>query len=128
MEYNYIEKRYNVMGLSSIEAFAGIKGGMNGNCKDVYFLRVTGVNAAFMRDVEHMDEVQTEKMLRGQGIYNRVGAFPRNIAADAAAFYTGCYQKWLDTGRRKLCTRKADEQSGVGEILGEACKIGRAHV
>ena len=122
MEYNYIEKRYNVMGLSSIEAFAGIKGGMNGNCKDVYFLRVTGVNAAFMRDVEHMDEVQTEKMLRGQGIYNRVGAFPRNIAADAAAFYTGCYQKWLDTGRRKLCTRKADEQSGVGEILGEACK------
>ena len=122
MEYNYIEKRYNVMGLSSIEAFAGIKGGLNGNCKDVYFLRVTGVNAAFMRDVEHMDEVQTEKMLRGQGIYNRVGAFPRNIAADAAAFYTGCYQKWLDTGRRKLCTRKADEQSGVGEILGEACK------
>ena len=44
MEYNYIEKRYNVMGLFSIEAFAGIKGGMNGTCKDVYFLRIKLLN------------------------------------------------------------------------------------
>lgn len=122
MEYNYIEKRYNVMGLSSIEAFASIKGGMNGNCKDVYFLRVTGINAAFMKDVERMDEAQTGKMLLGQGIYNRVGVFPKNIGADAAAIYTGCYQKWVDSGRTKLYTRKAGEQSGVGELLSASCK------
>ena len=122
MEYNYIEKRYNVMGLSSIEAFASIKGGMNGNCKDVYFLRVTGVNTAFMKDVERMDEAQTGKMLLRQGIYNRVGAFPKNIGADAAAIYTGCYQKWVDSGRTKLYTGKAGEQSGMGELLGASCK------
>ena len=73
MQYNYIEKRYNVMGLSSIEAFASVKGGLNGNCKDVYFLRVSGVNATFGKEVEHMDTAQTERMLLGQGIYNRVG-------------------------------------------------------
>ena len=56
MGYTYIEKRYNVMGLASIEAFAGVKGGMNGNCKDVYFLRVTGANQTFSRDVAYMVE------------------------------------------------------------------------
>lgn len=122
MEYSYIEKRYNVMGLASIEAFAGIKGGMNGNCKDVYFVRVTGANQTFLRDVECMDETQTGRMLSGQGIYNRVGAFPKNIDADAAALYMKCYQSWLDTGRERLFTAKLDEKSGVGGLLGASCR------
>ena len=92
MEYSYIEKRYNVMGLASIEAFAGVKGGMNGNCKDVYFLRATGANQTFSKDVESMDETQTGRMLLGQGIYNRVSVFPKNMGADMAACYTGCYR------------------------------------
>lgn len=122
MGYTYIEKRYNVMGLASIEAFAGVKGGMNGNCKDVYFLRVTGANQTFSRDVAYMDETQTDRMLRGQGIYNRVGVFPKNIAADLAARYMGCYQNWLNAGRERLFTIKLDEKSGVGELLGNSCK------
>lgn len=122
MEYRYIEKRYNVMGLASIEAFAGIKGGMNGNCKDVYFLRVTGANQTFSRDVAHMDETQTGKMLQGQGIYSRVEAFPKNIEVDMAARYMGCYRSWLDTDRERLFTLKLDEKSGVGELLAASCK------
>ena len=47
MGREYIEKRYNIIGLTSIETFSSIKGGMNGNCKDVYFLRVSGVNGTF---------------------------------------------------------------------------------
>jgi len=122
MEYNYIEKRYNVMGLSSIGAFAGIKGGMNGNCKDVYFLRVTGANATFVRDVENMDHAQTGKMLLGQGIYNRVGAFPKNIGTEVAGVYADCYQKWEDSGRTRLFTRRLEEKDGVGELLGASCR------
>lgn len=122
MGYSYIEKRYNVMGLASIEAFAGVKGGMNGNCKDVYFLRVTGVDQTFSRDVAYMDETQTDRMLRGQGIYNRVGAFPKKIEAELAARYMGCYQNWTNTGREKLFTLKLDEKSGIGELLGASCK------
>ncbi|MDE6015978.1 MAG: trypsin-like peptidase domain-containing protein [Acetatifactor sp.] len=122
MEYSYIEKRYNVMGLASIEAFAGIKGGMNGNCKDVYFLRVTGVNQTFSKDIACMDETQTGKMLLGQGIYNRVGTFPRNIEADRIACYIACYRNWLDTGRERLFTAKLDEKSNIGELLSTSCK------
>lgn len=122
MEYSYIEKRYNVMGLASIEAFAGIKGGMNGNCKDVYFLRATGANQTFSRDVACMDAAQTGRMLQGQGIYNRAGVFPKNIGADMAARYMGCYRNWLDTGRERLFTIKLDERSGIGELLGISCR------
>ncbi len=122
MEYNYIEKRYNVMGLFSIEAFAGIKGGMNGNCKDVYFLRMTGVNGSFGNDVNRMDEIQTNKMLHGQGIYNRVKVFPKNIEPDMALRYAACYQKWLESGKEKLHTGKLDETAGVEELLAASCK------
>lgn len=122
MEYSYIEKRYNVMGLASIEAFAGIKGGMNGNCKDVYFLRALGADQTFSRDVEEMDRTQTGKMLSGQGIYNRVGAFPKNIGADLAARYMGCYQNWLDSGRKELFTLKLGRDCGAGEALGDCCR------
>ena len=122
MEYSYIEKRYNVMGLASIDAFAGINGGMNGNCKDVYFIRMTGANPSFAKDVAHMDETQTNRMRLGQGIYSRAGGFPRNIRADAAARYMGCYQSWLNTGRERLYTIKADEKSGAGELLGASCR------
>jgi len=110
------------MGLASIEAFAGIKGGMNGNCKDVYFLRATGANQTFSQDIARMDEAQTGRMQLGQGIYNRVGAFPKNIDADRAARYMGCYRNWLDAGREKLFSLKLDEKSGVGELLGTSCK------
>ena len=37
-----LKKRYNVMEVTSVAGFAHIKGGMNGSCKDVYFLRVVG--------------------------------------------------------------------------------------
>ncbi|MCM1044257.1 MAG: trypsin-like peptidase domain-containing protein [Candidatus Gastranaerophilales bacterium] len=122
MEYHYIEKRYNIMGLTSIDAFAGIKGGLNGNCKDVYFLRAIGANASFSKDIASMDEKQTNRMQLGQGVYNRVGVFPKNIDADMAARYMGCYRNWLDAGREKLFTIKLDESSGVGELLGNSCK------
>jgi len=122
MEYSYIEKRYNVMGLASIEAFAGIKGGMNGNCKDVYFIRATGANQTFSKDVACMDETQTGRMLMGQGIYNRVGTFPKNIGSDTAALYMKRYQDWLDSGKERLLTAKLDEKSGMGELLGTSCK------
>ena len=122
MGREYIEKRYNIIGLTSIETFSSIKGGMNGNCKDVYFLRVSGVNGTFAEDVASMDAVQTARMRSGQGIYNRVGAFPRNIDGDRAACCMECYQKWLDTGREVLYTPRCGEAAGVGELLSAACK------
>ena len=110
------------MGIASIEAFARIKGGMHGNCKDVYFIRVAGANQTFLKDVAYMDETQTKKMLLGQGIYNRVAEFPQNIGTNMAARYTGYYRNWLDAGKERLFTIKIDEKSDIGGLLGASCK------
>lgn len=39
---NLMRFRHNVMNVNSIAAFEGIRGGMNQNCKDVYFVRFAG--------------------------------------------------------------------------------------
>jgi len=122
MEYNYIEKRYNIINLSSIEAFASIKGGINGNCKDVYFIRMIGVNHTFEKDITKMDRIQTEKMLHQQGIYNRIAAFPKNIEMDEAKIYMDCYEKWHQSGRIRLFTKKLNNQSGIEEVISISCK------
>ena len=54
MGYSYTEKRYNVMGLTSLSEFASIRGGVNGKCQDVYFVRAVGAGESFVRDVADM--------------------------------------------------------------------------
>lgn len=122
MEYNYIEKRYNVMGLSSIGAFAGIKGGMNGNCKDVYFLRVVGVSNTLIKEIENMDEVLTGRMRLGQSIYSRTSSFPKSIGPEEVRVYADCYDKWVNNGRKILFTKRLNDKSGIGEILSTSCQ------
>lgn len=122
MGYSYIEKRYNVMGLASIGDFTGICGRLNGNCKDVYFVRMIGVNESFTKDIEHMDEVLSERMQQGQGIYTRAGVFPRGIGADDVKIYTDCYDAWVDGQRTLLCTKKLGKDSGVGEAVSKGCQ------
>lgn len=122
MEHNYIEKRYNIMGLSSIEAFSGIKGGMNGNCKDVYFIRMIGVSGTFVKDIANMDELQTKKMQLGQSIYSRIGTFPKNIGTDEIKIYTDCYEQWINSGRIRLFGKSLDDKYGMGEMISASCK------
>lgn len=122
MGYSYIEKRYNVMELASIGDFAGTYGRLNGNCKDVYFLRMIGVNTTFTKDIEHMDELLTERMQQGQGIYSRAGSFPRVTAADDVKVYTDCYDAWVSGQKTLLHTKKLGKDFSVGEALSAACQ------
>lgn len=122
MGYSYIEKRYNVMELASIGDFAGTYGRLNGNCKDVYFLRMIGVNMTFAKDIEHMDELLTERMQQGQGIYSRAGSFPKVIGADDVKVYTDCYDIWASGQKTLLHSKKLGKDSGVGEALSAACQ------
>lgn len=121
MEHSYLEKRYNVMEITSVAGFAHIKGGMNGSCKDVYFLRAIGANASFAGDIAKMDRELTGRMAQGGGIYHRTGPFPRSIPPDEVQVYAACYEAWARTGRRRLFTRALPEASGMGELLGTAC-------
>lgn len=122
MGYQYTEKRYNVMGLSSLAEFAHIRGGINGNRQDVYFIRAVGVSENFVREVTEMERELTGRMAAGQVIYNRAGAFPRSIPMEEIQIYTGCYDAWDSGGRKILHTRALGEASGLGELVSTACQ------
>ena len=76
MQTNF-NTRYHVMEISSVEAFMNVKGGCSKGCKDVYFLRITGVGRTMPEEIRQMDQILTERMNRGQGFYSRLNGLPR---------------------------------------------------
>lgn len=121
MGYQYTEKRYNVIKLSSLEEFVNIRGGINGNRQDVYFIRAVGAGAAFAGEVTAMDREMTRRMDAGWVVYNRVGMFPTSIPMEETSVYTACYDTWDTGGKQNLYTKTFGEMSGLGAILSTAC-------
>lgn len=121
MGYAYMEKRYNVIKLSSLEEFVNVRGGINGNRQDVYFIRAVGAGAGFVGEVSAMDREMTRRMDSGQMVYHRVGMFPTSIPMEETATYTACYDTWDAGGRQNLYTNMFGETSGLGTILSRAC-------
>lgn len=122
MEYENFTIRYNVMDIFSVEAFTNIKGGLNRECKDVYFMRAIGAGSSLSENVKKMDRVLTEKMFAGQCRYNRVSELPKAVPYEDIQYYSGCYSNWVDSGRNKAVLRKTDNTEQFESILGAAFK------
>lgn len=114
--------RYNVMGVSDLRAFENVKGGMNYNCKDVYFIRAVGVNATFLQDVERMDKNLTNRMNEGNGYYNRLDCLPRSMSINDSDYYCGCYTDWVTHDRKEAETKATRKNTALKYMLGNACK------
>lgn len=119
-EYEKLEKRYNVMGLSSISAFANINGRINNGCKDVYFLRTLGVNASYVKDIEAMDELMTKRADAGQAIYSRHLSMPQLTDVDDVSLYTSFYDSWLSDNMSVLATKKLDKSAVTARLAATA--------
>lgn len=118
MENQTFKTRYNVMDISSLAAFANIKGGMNGNCKDVYFIRAVGGKPSCVADIEKMDQMLTRRMAAGQCKYARVDSLPRLAGVEEAAYYSAWYEEWIASGK---C--RAGKNEVLQNVLGEACNM-----
>lgn len=94
--------RYNPLSVTSIKTFAAVKGGFNGNCKDVYFLRALGADKNTISDIKIMDETLTTKMDNGYGVYLRINALPKLVSVDDSAYYLDCYNRWIDSNKNKI--------------------------
>lgn len=112
--------RYNVMNISSLEMFAGIRGGLHNNCKDVYFVRAVGAYPALAADIEKMDCILAKQVLAGQCRYNRVSSFPALVEMEEITAYTKYYEEWLKE-KRTVNTKAARENKTLGRMLGKAC-------
>lgn len=114
--------RYNAMGISDLRAFANVKGGMNHECKDVYFIRAVGVNHTYLADVARMDQNLTNQMNDGKGYYNRIDSLPKFVPAEDAEYYSGCYDGWVEHDRKDAETRATYQSAELKAMLGSACR------
>lgn len=113
--------RYNVMNVSSFHAFTNIKGGVNGNCKDVYFVRMTGLHPTYTEEVRQMDTTLSERMAKGECRYTRINALPRLVSVEDVAYYAGCYDNWQASGKKTIQIHLTENNGDLEEVLGQAC-------
>lgn len=109
------------MEISSISGFMEVKGGMEGPCRDVYFLRVKGLDAGRLQEIERMDQALASRMQAGSGFYYRGNQLPRLSAREDADYYSGCYENWMDAKGQGIGTRCIMPGSQLSQILGQAC-------
>ena len=114
--------RHNVTEVSSISGFAEGRGGYDGSCKEVCFVRMAGQSGGFLGEVEQMDRLLSRQAADGALRYQRILELPKLTASGDVNYYSGCFDNWTGSGR-KVLKLKASEQSGeLQEILGEACR------
>lgn len=112
---DYVNYRYNVMGINSLEAFMGVRGGFNNSLRDVYFVRALGTDAAMLDVISKIDEKAGKDSYDGKMEYLRLGKLPRLVADDDIKYYSGMYDKWKNNSQ--VISLKSME---MGEELGEA--------
>ena len=119
---NLMRFRHNVMNVNSIAAFEGIRGGMNQNCKDVYFVRFAGVNDTLVSDVRQMDRMMKERMRDGHVIYRRLSGLPAGYVMQELAEYEGFYREWTKRNRERISGKVLAENKGYAALLGSGLK------
>ncbi len=114
--------RYNALPLSSMAAFAGISGGLHGDCKDVYFLRLIGCNENYLQDIADMDALLCARQARGQGAYLRLGALPRLCQPEDVAAVLEIYDRWTRHPAAAPSLSVTAQQTPLGPLLAAALR------
>ncbi len=121
MREGIMKIRHNVKNVSSISAFADIRGGFGEDGKDVYFIRMLGMDAAYLDEIRKMDRLLSEQAAKGQGKYQRLSELPRLVSSEDVNYYSGCYENWNRNGRRTLELKVSGQNETLKEFLGAAC-------
>lgn len=119
---NLMRFRHNAMNVNSISAFEGIRGGMNQNCKDVYFIRFLGIDDLLISDVEKMDKEMKARMESGHVIYRRMLRLPPGCSPDEIIDYEGFYRAWIDRDKGSVSTKVLTDDIEYGALLGSGLK------
>ena len=109
------------MGIFSISAFENIRGGINKDCKDVYFVRALGRNDKIESQVAQMDQTLGASMQTGRCCYRRISSLPAMTLAGDADYYQNSYNGWRQSGKISAVTKRTDGQPEFCAVLGKAC-------
>ena len=121
MREGIMKIRHNVENVSSISAFANSRSESGGDCKDVYFIRMLGMNASYPDEIRQLDHTLSEQASGGQVRYQRLGELPRLVSSEDVDFYAGCYENWTRNGRKALELKNSGQNETQKELLGAAC-------
>lgn len=94
--------RSNILPVTSIRSFSGIRGGNNHGRKDVYFIRCIGSDQDYITDIQDMDVILTEHSQRHLGNYLRVKELPQLTDQSQISRYSECYHFWNSGEKAKL--------------------------
>lgn len=111
------------MDINSPITFANVRGGINRGFRDVYFVRMVGVSADYLQDIERMDNTLTSRMSEGQGKYLRLNGLPKLFNQEDINYYSGCFEEWQNGGRKKCFLKFNRNDNELAEELGEGCRM-----
>lgn len=115
-----INFRYNVLNIDSINSFGNIHGGIRNNYKDVYFIRMNGVNKSFIEDVLKLDDTMNNAMRQNQLKYYRFEALPNLSDVEQANYYADCFRKWKQENPKKIVITGTEQNTLLQTQLSEA--------
>ena len=122
MEKKAVRYRYNALNINSLASFAGVKGGVNQNCKDVYFLRARAFAGDFAYEIQQMDAALLQSMAEEKLFYKKIEKLPPLADFDQIAPYAACYDKWAGSGRKEARTKITAAEPELAQTLGLACR------
>lgn len=117
MEDNRFYTRRNVIKLTTVPSFSSIKGRVNHNIKDVYFVRCIGYHNQYIDEIETMDRLLTIGESNGTGKYMRWNELPRLCDQDQVSFYTNTYLTWVNNQRKGIVTKYVQNGMPISEAL-----------
>lgn len=114
--------RYNVMNVSNLRGFENVKGGINNDCKDVYFVRAIGGYESLAHEITSMDQNLMNRMNEGYGYYNRLDSLPKSVSVEDLDYYSKCYQEWIAREKEEAETKATQKNTALKFMLGKACR------
>ncbi len=114
-----ITYRHNIMNIGSLESFLSIKGGYNGDRRDVYFVRALGCESDTERKISVIDEKMAGEMRNNRLFYTRVKSLPRLTSRTDMEFYERQFNAFR--ANKEIFVRNQDRDEKFGSALGAAC-------
>ena len=104
-----VSYRHNVMNINSIDTFLNIKGGLNNNLRDVYFIRGLGEPEGYIEKISEVDKKMRSEMKKGHLTYLRVKTLPQLSIVEDSVTYSEAFDRWKTGGKLILRTLQFDD-------------------
>ena len=114
-----ITYRHNIMSIGSLESFLSIKGGYNGDRRDVYFVRALGCGPDTEYKISAIDKKMAGEMRNKRLFYTRVKSLPRLTSRTDMDFYGKQFKAFQ--AKKEIFVQNQEGDGRFGSALSAAC-------